>query len=139
MWTNVGSGRRSPHETGALNAERTVPLDLLIMRIPPVMRKAYAAFLEQLKEQLLGASGSLPVEVRRDIIQGRILEGALNAFVVRVRANATSVSQADIDLLKADGASEDDIFEAAVCAAYVAGAERFEAGLRAMKGPSGAS
>src|SRR5688572_7360411 len=97
------------------------------------MRQDYVAFLERLKAQLLGPAGSLPVEVRRDIIEGRIVDGALNAFVVRVRANATSVTQAEIDSLKTEGYSEDAIFEAAVCAAFVAGAERFEAGLRAIK------
>src|SRR5688572_25011548 len=98
-----------------------------------MMRRAYAAVLEQLKAQLVSASGHLPVEVRRDILEGRILDGLLNTFVVRVRANASSVNQAEIDALKAAGFEEDAIFEAAVCAALVAGAERFEAGLRAMK------
>jgi len=98
-----------------------------------VMRKLYSEFQNQLKAQLLGPLGKLPLEIRRDILERRILDGVLNGFVVRVRANATSVTQEHIDELKASGMDEDEIFDAAVCAAFVAGAERYQAALDALK------
>jgi hypothetical protein len=96
------------------------------------MRKPYAPFLEQLKASLLDKGCVLPVEVRTDIIAGRILEGALNAFVVRVRGNASSITQQHIDELKAGGLTEDEIFEATLCAAFLAGHERYQAAMKAM-------
>jgi alkylhydroperoxidase family enzyme len=97
------------------------------------MRESYGDFLGRLKKQLVDSLGKLPASVRREIIEGRIVEGALNAFVVRVRANAASVTQQDIDELKASGLDEDEIFEAAVCAAFVAGVERYAAGMKALR------
>jgi alkylhydroperoxidase/carboxymuconolactone decarboxylase family protein YurZ len=97
------------------------------------VRASYADFLQRLSEQLLGPRGKLAAAVRRDILEGRILEGALNAFVVRVRANAPTVTQAHIDELRANGMDEDEIFDAAVCAAFYAGAERFQAVVSALK------
>ena len=97
------------------------------------VRQSYADHLNRLKEQLLGPLGKLSVAVRRDVLEGRIVEGVLNAFVVRVRANATSVTQEHIDELKASGLSEDEIFDATLCAAFVAGAERYQAAMNALK------
>jgi hypothetical protein len=102
------------------------------------MRQSYAEFLRQLREQLLGPLGKLPASIRRDILEGRIIDGPLNAFVVRVRANATSVTQTHIDELKASGLDEDEIFDAAICAAFYAGFERFQAGMNALKGTTDA-
>jgi hypothetical protein len=103
------------------------------------MRKSYAEFLDQLQKQLLGPLGKLPADVRRDIIDGRILEGKLNAFVVRVRANATSVTQEHIDELKASGLGEDEIFEATICAAFLAGLERYQVAMKALSGSTDAT
>jgi hypothetical protein len=65
--------------------------------------------------------------VRRDILDGRILSEPLNNFVVRVRANASSIGPTHVSELKAIGMSEDEIFEATVCAAYRASVERYAA------------
>ena len=96
-------------------------------------RKSYGDFLDRLKDTLLGSLGTLPVDVRSGIIEGRILEDPLNAFVVRVRANATSINDDQIAELKASGLTEDEIFEATVCAAFVAGLERYEVAMKALK------
>ena len=103
-----------------------------------MVRQSYAEFLGQLREQLLGPLGKLPASIRRDILEGRIVDGVLNAFVVRIRANATSITQAHIDELKAAGLDEDEIFDAAVCAAFYSGFERFQAGVNALKGTTDA-
>ena len=96
-------------------------------------RIPFPEYLEKLRAQLVGPLGKLSEPIRRDILEGRIVEGALNAFVVRVRANATSITQAHIDELKASGLDEDEIFDAAVCAAFFAGAERWQAAMNALK------
>jgi hypothetical protein len=73
----------------------------------PSVREPYPDFLKRLREQLLGPAGRLAANVRRDIVEGRIVEGVLNAFVVRVRANASSVTQEHIYELKMKGYDED--------------------------------
>ena len=100
------------------------------------MRAPYAEFITRLKRQLEGPLGKLPLKTRQDILEGRILDEPLNGFVVRVRANATSVTQEHIDELKATGLDEDDIFDAAVCGSFFAGWERWQAGMKAL-GKSG--
>src|SRR5688572_32900872 len=100
------------------------------------MRTSYGEFIVRLRQELEGPLGKLAFKLRTDILEGRILEEPLNGFVVRVRANATSVTQQHIDELKASGLDEDGIFEASVCAAFVAGMERWQAAMKAMGKPS---
>ena len=54
------------------------------------------------------------------------------AYVEKVRTRAYTVTDADIEALKAAGHSEDEIFEQTVSAAVGAGLLRLEAGLEAM-------
>ena len=96
------------------------------------MRASFADFLRKLREQLLGPGGKLALKAREDILDGRIVEAPLNEFVVRVRANASSITQGHVDELKASGLGEDEIFEATVCAAFVAGQERYQAVMKLL-------
>jgi len=54
-------------------------------------------------------------------------------YLDKVRRAAYTVTDGDVDELKAAGFSEDEIFEQTVSAAAAAGLERLEAGLRAMR------
>jgi hypothetical protein len=56
----------------------------------------------------------------------------LAAYVEKVRTRAYTVTDAEIDALKAAGRSEDEIFEQTVSAAVGAGLLRLDAGLEAM-------
>jgi len=96
------------------------------------VRESYSEYLAKLKARLLGPLGKLDPNVRRDIVEGRIVEEPLNSFVVRVRASAFTVTQAHVDQLKASGVDEDSIFEATVCAAFVAGLERWQVAMKAL-------
>jgi hypothetical protein len=87
-----------------------------------------------LRQTLTGPSGRLASALRREVIEGRILEEPLNGFVIRVRANAASIGAEEIAELKRSGLSEDEIFEATVCAAFRAGLERYEIFRTLMKG-----
>jgi hypothetical protein len=56
----------------------------------------------------------------------------LETYLEKVRTGAYTVTDADVDALKAAGHSEDEIFEQTVSAAVAAGLLRLEAGLGAM-------
>jgi alkylhydroperoxidase family enzyme len=53
-------------------------------------------------------------------------------YLEKVRAGAYTVTDADVDALKAAGYSDDEIFEQTVSAAVSAGLLRLEAGLEAL-------
>jgi hypothetical protein len=54
------------------------------------------------------------------------------AYVEKVRTRAYTVTDAEVEALKAAGRSEDEIFEQTVSAAVGAGLLRLDAGLEAM-------
>ena len=56
----------------------------------------------------------------------------LEPYLKKVRRDATSVTDADIEALLAAGLSEDEVFEQTVAVAVEAGLERLEAGLRVL-------
>jgi alkylhydroperoxidase family enzyme len=54
---------------------------------------------------------------------------ALASYLDKVRSRAYTVTDADVDALKAAGVSEDEIFEQTVTAAIAEGLRRLDAGL----------
>lgn len=56
----------------------------------------------------------------------------LEAYLDKVRTRAYTVTDVDVDALKAAGHSEDEIFEQTLSAAVAVGLLRLEAGLKAL-------
>jgi alkylhydroperoxidase family enzyme len=57
---------------------------------------------------------------------------AMASYLDRVRTHAYEIDDAEVEDLKADGFSEDEIFEQTVAAAVDEGFRRLEAGMRAV-------
>lgn len=57
---------------------------------------------------------------------------AARDYLEKVRTAAITITDADVDGLRAAGIAEDEIFELTVAAAVASGLERLEAGLRAL-------
>jgi alkylhydroperoxidase family enzyme len=57
---------------------------------------------------------------------------AMASYLEKVRTRAHEIEDADVEALKAEGFSEDEIFEQTVAAAVDEGFRRLEAGLRAV-------
>ncbi len=55
------------------------------------------------------------------------------AYLDKVRRHAYKVTDRDVEALKEQGHSEDEIFEQTVSAAVAAGLERLDAGLEALR------
>ena len=74
----------------------------------------------------------LIAELREDAQPGRVAPEAMVAYLDKVWRNAPTVTDADVEALKAAGLSEDEIFEQTVATAVGAGLERLDAGLAAL-------
>jgi len=79
---------------------------------------------------------------RYDELIGRLREAAqpdrpapadFRAYLDKVRGEAYTVTDEDVEALKAAGHSEDEIFEQTVSAAVGAGLARLDAGLKALR------
>ncbi|MGH3001086.1 MAG: hypothetical protein ACRDM1_00185 [Gaiellaceae bacterium] len=57
---------------------------------------------------------------------------ALESYLARVRERAYTITDADVESLKAAGISEDEIFEQTVAAAIGEGLRRFDAAAEAI-------
>jgi alkylhydroperoxidase family enzyme len=57
----------------------------------------------------------------------------LAAYLEKVRTRAYTITDADVDELKAAGHSEDEIFEQTVSAAVAAGLARLDAGMNVLR------
>lgn len=86
----------------------------------------------RLRNAVLRTPGRLPAEVRRAAFAGETVPEPLAAYVRKVREHPYKVVDRDIDAMRADGFSEDDIFELTVAIAAGEGRRRIQAGLRAL-------
>ena len=75
---------------------------------------------------------ALIAELREAAQSGGAAPEAMAAYLDKVRRNAPTVTDADVEALKAAGLSEDEIFEQTVATAVGAGLERLDAGLAAL-------
>jgi alkylhydroperoxidase family enzyme len=93
----------------------------------------YAQKLERLRYTVLSGPGSLPPHVRQAISEGAGLSGALEVFVGKVAAEASTLTDDDIAELHRAHYTDDQIFEAIVCAAVGAGLFRLESVLNLLR------
>jgi alkylhydroperoxidase family enzyme len=75
---------------------------------------------------------ALIAELREAAQPGRAAPEAMADYLDKVRRHAPSVTDADVEALKAAGFSEDEIFEQTVATAVAAGLERLHAGLASL-------
>ncbi|HEX2179821.1 MAG TPA: hypothetical protein VHL54_09955 [Actinomycetota bacterium] len=94
----------------------------------------YRSALEALRRSILDTRGSLPTEIRRRIYDAEPVDQPLSDYAARVRTESTSLTEADIESLKVQGCTEDEIFEATLAAALGAADRTLQAGLAALEG-----
>ena len=75
----------------------------------------------------------LIAELRAAAQPDRPAPPAFAAYLEKVRLHAYRVTDADVQSLKNEGFSEDEIFEHTVSAAVAAGLEQLDAGLRVLR------
>jgi alkylhydroperoxidase family enzyme len=75
---------------------------------------------------------ALIADLREAARRDRAAPEEMAQYLDKVRRNAPTVTDADVEALKAGGLSEDEIFEQTVATAVAAGLERLDAGLAAL-------
>ncbi|HET6975470.1 MAG TPA: hypothetical protein VFI24_04055 [Pyrinomonadaceae bacterium] len=86
----------------------------------------HAKKMERLRHAVLSGPGSLPSQVRQAISEGALVSGALEGFVRKLTAAASTLTDDDISELHRAHYTDDQIFEAIVSAAVGAGIFRLE-------------
>jgi alkylhydroperoxidase family enzyme len=91
--------------------------------------------LEALQTAILDGDGLAvtPAEVRRGAAERGVVPERFAAFVDTIHDHAYKVSDRTVTDLRAAGASQDEVFEVTVSAAFGAARERLEAGLAAVR------
>jgi alkylhydroperoxidase family enzyme len=88
--------------------------------------------LADLERRLLDGPGSLDPGVRRAAASGSDMPPQLAAYLEKVRHRAYTVTDDEVEALKASGWTEDQLFELTVAAAFGAARRRLQAGLDAL-------
>jgi alkylhydroperoxidase family enzyme len=99
-----------------------------VCRILGGLETPYSAKIARLRRAGLEQPGALSPQERRECAEGEP-PARLAADVQKVRRRAYTVTDADLAALREAGCSEEEIFEATVCAALGAGLARLERGL----------
>jgi alkylhydroperoxidase/carboxymuconolactone decarboxylase family protein YurZ len=99
----------------------------------PSLHDPYAKKMERLRHAVLSGPGSLPSHVRQAISAGASVSGALEVFVQKLTAEASTLTDDDVAELHRAGYTDDQIFEAIVSAAVGAGLFRLETVLNLLR------
>jgi alkylhydroperoxidase family enzyme len=92
----------------------------------------YARKLEDLGRRIRRQDGTLDGKVREAAARGDGVPSELQAYVQKVRTRAYTVTDEDVERIRAAGYSEDQVFELTVAAAYGAAIDRLRSGMEAM-------
>jgi hypothetical protein len=82
---------------------------------------------------VLTSPGATEPSVRRAIYRGAPQDGPVGAYVEQIRGQSYRIRDEDVQQLLESGMSQDAVFELTVVAALGAAAERFDAGMRAVR------
>jgi alkylhydroperoxidase family enzyme len=86
-----------------------------------------------LERAVIESPGAIAPPAREDLILERSAPPELAELVRKIRREAATVTDDDVRRARDAGASEEEIFEATICAALGAGLERLAAGLAAVR------
>jgi alkylhydroperoxidase family enzyme len=95
------------------------------------MDDRFASLRHATEAAVLGGSGDTPSELRRAVANGEA-PPSLSPLVEKIRSRAHTVTDADVDTLRAHY-SDDQLFELIVATTFGAAFERLAAALRALE------
>jgi hypothetical protein len=92
----------------------------------------YAQLVADLQASVFEGRGRVDKSLRGSAATGQDLAEPWSTYTAKIRNEAWTVTDADIEALKAAGHSEDEIFEMTVAAAVGASMHALDAGLRVL-------
>lgn len=92
----------------------------------------YESMMKRLQDRVFSGPGTLDVSVRQAIAAGEKISGAIGPFVSKVEQRDYKGLDECISHMRSEGYSDDQIFEATVCAALRAGLQRLRSVLNAI-------
>lgn len=92
----------------------------------------YARLVADLRASVFDGPGRVDGTLRESAATGQGLTEPWSTYTAKIRNEAWSVTDADIEALKAAGHSEDEIFEMTVAAAVGASLHALDAGLKTL-------
>ena len=92
----------------------------------------YAQLVADLQASVFEGRGRVDKTLRASAATGQGLAEPWPTYTAKIRNEAWTVTDADVEALKAAGHSEDEIFEMTVAAAVGASMHALDAGLRAL-------
>ncbi len=102
------------------------------------MFERFVALRGRVADRVVEGEGVTPVELRRAARANAGLDGAVHSLVEKVVHRPTGVTDGDVAAARAEGHSEDAIFELVVCAAWGEAERQLEAALDALRLVEGA-
>lgn len=99
------------------------------------LKDRHAGKMQQLMESVLDGPGELSSDTRRAIAEERYGEipAAFRSYLEKIPICAWTITDEDVQALRQEGVSEDQIFEATIAASLGAGLKRLRAGLAALE------
>jgi alkylhydroperoxidase family enzyme len=96
----------------------------------------YDSFVAKLKAAVTNSSGFTTPALRSAIVEDRETEmpRSMADYLAKVRRHAYRVTDADVEALKSQGLSDDEIFEITGSAALGAALHRLDRGMTALRG-----
>lgn len=102
------------------------------------MSESFVALRRRVADRVIEGEGVTPVELRRAVRANEGLGGALQPLVEKVVHRPSEVTDGDVAAARAEGLSEDAIFELVVCAAWGEAERQLTAALEALRLVEGA-
>jgi hypothetical protein len=93
----------------------------------------YSRFVTDLRQAVFKGPGQVDPAMRQSAATGEALSEPWLSYTNKIRNEAWSVADSDIDDLRAAGHSEDEIFEMTVAAALGASLRMLDAGMQALR------
>lgn len=97
------------------------------------MSDGFSALRARVADRVVEGEGIAAVELRRAARANAGLAGAARQLIEKVVRRPTDVTDGDLDAVRAEGHSEDAIFELVVCAAWGEAERQLEAALAPLR------
>jgi alkylhydroperoxidase family enzyme len=99
----------------------------------PTVNDPHAPLMQKIRQMVTHSDGALPAHVREQLGSGRAAPQEMADLVEKIRNQAWTITDSDVQALLNRGFSEDELFEMTIATALSAALKRLDAGLKALE------